>query len=202
METYVPEPWQLKALRDKAPIVLLTGSAGGGKSRVAAEKMHAYCLKYPGVTGLIVRKTRESLRGSAISLMDNAVIGNTGSAKVMSDGRVVYKNGSVIFAGGMKDSKQREHVRSLGKQGSIGMIWAEEANQLTEEDFNELPPRMRDTAAPWRQIIISTNPDAPRHWINQRMIIGGEASVHRSSAKDNTHNPEDYQARLDSLTGV
>jgi len=33
--------------------------------------------------------------------------------------------------------------------------WVEEANALVEDDYNEVLPRMRGTAAPWRQIILT-----------------------------------------------
>ncbi len=61
---------------------------------------------------------------------------------------------------------------------------------------------MRGTAAPWRQIILTTNPDAPSHWIKKRLIDGGEATVFYSGAKDNPYNPEGYLEQLDKLTGV
>ena len=38
--------------------VLLAGPAGTGKSRAALEKLHLLALKYPGLRGLMVRKTR------------------------------------------------------------------------------------------------------------------------------------------------
>jgi hypothetical protein len=52
LNTFVPLPWQLDAMRDQSEIVLFTGSQGGGKSRTAAEKIHAYCLEYPGAQAL------------------------------------------------------------------------------------------------------------------------------------------------------
>jgi phage terminase large subunit len=51
-------------------------------------------------------------------------------------------------------------------------------------------------------VILSTNPDHPKHWINTRLIKGGQAAVYRSGAHDNPHNPLDYLATLDLLTGV
>jgi hypothetical protein len=41
-------PWQVDAWRDKSRIVVYGGSAGGGKSRAAAEKMHGYMLEVSG----------------------------------------------------------------------------------------------------------------------------------------------------------
>ena len=39
---YRPLPWQVEPWRDKSPVLLLAGPAGTGKSRLAAEKMHAH----------------------------------------------------------------------------------------------------------------------------------------------------------------
>jgi phage terminase large subunit len=198
-----PHPWQVAPWLDKSRVLLLTGSAGGGKSRLAGEKVHGFLKKYPNATGIILRKTRESISKSSMLLLDRTVIGNDpGVRKVPSEHLFYYDNGSILAFGGMADSKQAEQIRSVGQDGKVDIIWMEEGTQFQETDFNELLPRLRGTAAPWRQIIITTNPDAPLHWINKRLIMGGEASVYFSGAKDNPANPADYLATLESLTGV
>jgi len=200
---YQPEPWQLRALRDKSFVCLMTGSAGGGKSRTAAEKLHGYGLKYPGATILALRKAREYATKSIVPMLKNTVIGNDPRVRYMkSELTFRYQNGSAIFIGGMKNDEQREAIRSIGQNGAVDMVWMEEATAFTERDFNEVLARMRGTAAPWMQIIPTTNPDAPTHWIHQRLILGKEASVHYSSARDNSHNPAAYHDNLERLTGL
>ena len=61
---------------------------------------------------------------------------------------------------------------------------------------------MRGRAAPWRQIILTTNPDSDSHWIYRRLIRNQKAAVYYSKAADNAHNPDGYDVSLDSLTGV
>lgn len=199
---YKPLPWQLAPLRDKSRVCLLTGSAGGGKSRVASEKMHAYCLKYPGATGIALRKAREYASKSVVFALKKAMGGDGGVRYSPSDLMFHYGNGSKIFIAGMKDEGQRQALRSINGDGSADIIWGEEANALTEDDHNELLGRLRGTAAPWRQILYTTNPDTPYHWIKQRLMDGGEASVYYSRAEDNPHNPPDYLDTLAGLTGV
>jgi len=197
--------WQVSAWRDKSFIKLLTGSAGGGKSRLAAEIIHAICQKYPGVTCLMLRKTRESTTNSIVAFMKQTVMGaqlGVSVFHVVGESMFKYANGSMLIYGGMKNDEQRERVRSIGGTGGVDFVWLEEATQFSEDDFNELLARMRGNVAGWRQIILTTNPDSPTHWIFRRLIQGGEASVHYSRASDNPSNPAEYQEILSKLTGV
>jgi len=183
--------------------MLLTGSAGGGKSRLAAEKIHAYCKKYPGTSALMVRKTRESMTNSTVLFMDRKVIGDDPDVRHFpSYHRFQYHNGSILIYGGMKNDEQREQIRSIGQDGALDIAWMEEAAKFVEDDYNEILARIRGTAAPWNQVILSTNPDAPAHWINKRLIIGGEAVTYFSSAIDNSNNSPEYMETLKKLTGV
>lgn len=195
--------WQLAPWDDKSLTVLLTGSAGGGKSRLAAEKMHGFLKKYPGATGLMLRKAKEYAGKSIVPFMEHTVIGDdSGVKKRKMDTAFYYTNGSVLYWGGMKDESQREGLRSIGKDGSVDIIWVEEAHQFTEDDYNELLARLRGTHADWLQIILTTNPDTPTHWIYQRLIKGGQAQVYYSGAQDNPYNASVYINILDKLTGV
>lgn len=200
---YRPLPWQVAPFYDKSPIMLLTGAAGGGKSRVAAEKIHAYCQHYPGSTWLIMRKAREWTGKSIVPFMWKSVMGQDPSIRHnISEGAFYYPNGSVIYSGGMLDDKQREAVRSIGGDGGLDGAWMEEANAFTRQDFEEILGRVRHTAAPWQQIILTTNPDAPTHWIYKDMIQDGGASVYYSRAADNPNNSPLYFDNLKKMTGV
>ncbi len=195
-------PWQVAAWRDKSRIVIYGGSAGGGKSRAASEKLHGFMLRYPGSVGIALRKAREFASKSVVYALKTAIGEDKSVVYSPSDLMFHYANGSRIFIAGMKDEAQRQALRSINGDGSADFIWGEEANALTEDDYNELLGRLRGKAAGWRQILLTTNPDHPQHWIKTRLIDGGEASVHYSSAKDNPHNPPEYLDILNSITGV
>ena len=198
-----PHPWQLPVLQDKAFTVLLTGSAGGGKSRVAAEKIHAFQLYYPGATGLVLRKAREYASKSVVPFMLRQVIGDSTVVQYRKQaGLFEYANGSSLYIGGMKNDEQREGIRSMGADGSFDFVWMEEANAFSEDDFNEVLARMRGKAADWVQVLLTTKPDHPAHWIKQRLIDGGGASTYFSGATDNPNNPAHYIRSLNLLTGV
>ena len=152
----------------------------------------------------MLRKTRESMMNSTLLFMERAVI-TLQDPQVYhrpSKHRFEYENGSVLAYGGMKDDEQREQIRGIGQDGGADIIWMEEANQFDESDYNELIARARAKAAPWRQILLSCNPDAPTHWIYSRLILGHEAHVYYSSAVQNLHNPKDYLDNLARMTGI
>ena len=95
--SYTPLPWQIPAWRDTSLIMLLTGRAGGGKSRIAAEKLHGFCLKYPGAMALAMRKTRESMTNSTVLVLEGKII--AGDPRVrhnQSKNRFEYENGSIL----------------------------------------------------------------------------------------------------------
>jgi phage terminase large subunit len=199
-----PLPWQIAPWRDKSPVLLLTGSAGGGKSRLAAEKLHGYCLKYPGATALMARKVKASMASGTVLFLRRKIIGADPSVRFIDSPklRFEYRNGSILAFVGLQDEDARENLKSIGQDGAVDIAAMEEGSQFAEEDLNAMVARMRGKAASWRQIIIPTNPDAPTHWIKRRLIDGGEARVYYSSARDNFHNPADYEAWLATLTGI
>lgn len=172
-------------------------------SRLAAEKVHAYLKKYPGTMGLMVRKQRQSMTNSTVLFYERTVVGPDPSVKHFpSKLRFEYDNGSILAYGGMDGDEQKEQIRSIGQEGALHIVWIEEANRFTEEDFNEIMARMRGAGVFWIQIILSTNPDAPTHWIYRRLILKKEASVYYSKAVDNPHNPPSYVGILKRMTGV
>jgi phage terminase large subunit len=201
---YTLLPWQIDPWKDKSPTLLLTGAAGGGKSRLAAEKVNTYLEKYPGAVGLVLRKAREYCNKSVVPFLRHTIIGQgvTYVEFKKSDGLFQYANGSVLYVGGMKDQGQREAIRSIGQEGALDIAWLEEANAFTIDDYEEILPRMRGKAAKWFQVILTTNPDDAYHWINTRLIQGGEAAVYYSSYRQNPHLPQSYFDTMDKLTGI
>jgi phage terminase large subunit len=109
--------------------------------------------------------------------------------------------------GGMKDEDQREHIRSIGQNGAVDIAWMEEATQFQENDYNEILARMRGVAGPFTQVILTTNPEGPMHWIYVNLIMDAHKddriSLYQPSVYENNHNSKEYISNnLERLSGV
>lgn len=207
---FTPLTWQIPPLLDKNKVMLLSGSAGGGKSHLAAEKIFAFVSHYPGATAVVSRKKRDDMNKSTVPLVRDIVadVGNNPNCYFKSrEDRLIVKHegkpdSEIIFVG-MHNESQREGTKSIGQSGAVDIWWMEEATEFDEADFNVILRAMRGHASGWQQIILSTNPGSKLHWINRRLIIGEEAAYYPSHATMNPHNPPDYATdTLNRMTGL
>lgn len=184
------------------PEVLVSGPAGTGKSRACLEKLHLAALKYPGMRGLIVRKTQTSLGGSALDTWRKFVI-----AELVDVGGVAYYGGS-----GEEPAQYRYRngsrivIAGLDKASKImsseyDMIYVQEAIELTEDDWEALTTRLRNGVMPYQQLLADTNPDTPTHWLKVR-CDSGKTVMLESRHEDNPTITPEYMAKLDALSGV
>jgi PBSX family phage terminase large subunit len=187
--------------------VLLAGPAGTGKSRACLEKLHVMALRYPGMRGLIVRKTRESLSESGLFTFEQHVVGPEDPLVSGIQRRVrqvyQYPNGSEIVVGGMDKASK---IMST----EFDLVFVQEAVELLEDDWESLTTRLRNGRTPYQQLMADSNPDAPTHWLKRRCDTGATLML-ESRHEDNpllydgtTWTPAGrrYIARLDALTGV
>jgi len=192
--------------------VLLVGAAGTGKSLACLYRLHFAALKHPGMRALIVRKTATSLGATTLVTFEKKV------AKAAIKGGVVrwfggstreaacyrYPDDAVIVVGGMD---KPEKIMS----SEYDLVFADEATELTEADWDAIKSRLRNGVLPWQQQIAACNPDRPTHWLKQRANTGQLRmleSRHRDNPAyvntDGTYTPAgaDYMKKLDGLTGV
>lgn len=188
--------------------VLLSGGAGTGKSTACLAKIHKTCLENPHVRALIVRKTRSSLAETALHSFESTILGFghplLSGATRQNRRAYVYPNGSRIVVGGM-DSPSR--IMS----SDYDIIFAQEATELTEEDWDNLLSRLRNYKLPYQQIMGDCNPQGENHWLYRRSSRKSLVML-QSRHEDNPvmYNPEtgwtakgkEYLAKLDNLSGV
>lgn len=196
----------------RAPEVCIAGPAGTGKSVGALLKLHVTSALVANTTSLIVRQTHASLTASTLKTFETSII-----AEDMAAGKVkwfggsgrkppayMYPNGSMILVGGMDQP---------GKFLSMDLdrVLVDEANQVSITAFETLMTRMRGSAGTYNQIVLSTNPDHPAHWIKERADAGNLpllTSVHRDNPylynRDGslTESGDSYMSVLQSLTGI
>lgn len=207
-----PRGAALALFESRAAEVLLSGPAGTGKSRACLEKLHAVALKYPGMRGLIVRKTASSLPNSALDTFQKHVIKESvelGHVKFYGGGpkeaqSFRYSNGSTVTTGGMDKS-----TRVMSSEYDV--IYVQEATELSEENWEALTTRLRNGKMPYQQLIADCNPDRPTHWLKLR-ADGGKTLLLPSKHEDNptlfnddgtlTDDGLSYIQKLDNLTGV
>jgi phage terminase large subunit len=205
-----PKDWQWAPFLDRSKVMLLSGKPGGGKSFLAANKIHGFLLQYPGATAVVARKVEEDMDQGTINLFLDTVINIDHEPRCRYQARknrVVYEHPdgqySELLFKGMNTARQREGWKSLGQKGDADIIWLEEATEFEEEDFNYVLTRTRGRAAGWSQIILTCNPDAHMHWIHTRLIMGGEATYYYSDWTMNDEiDQEDYTATMNMTTGI
>ncbi len=169
-----------------------------GKTRALLEKLHLAALKYPGMRGLAVRKTRASLTQSVLVTFEQCVVPLHDPILSGPDKghRVSYKysNGSELVLGGLDDA---DRIMS----SEYDLIGVFEATEVSEDDWEKLQTRLRHGVMPYQQIVADCNPQGPSHWLNQR---AGTTRMRRLLTRhvDNPTVTPEYLALLDKLTGV
>ena len=206
---YQPFGGAREAMLCRDPEVVLEGPAGTGKSRGTLEKLYLCALKYPGMRGLIARKTRASMTESTLVTWENHVVpaGHPVLDGPQRDYRRSYHfpNGSEIVVAGLD-----KPTRIMSSEYDIAIV--PEATELFESDWEMLTTRLRNGVMPYQQMLADINPEAPTHWIHQR-TDEGRATVFFSRHEDNpvlydaesgewTVRGQQYLSVLDRLSGV
>lgn len=163
----------LGSCRDRE--VCIEGSAGTGKTVGALFKIHVLLSRYAGSRALVARKSNTALSGSAmVSYRDNILRGRN-DIRWFGGNRVEpaaykYPNGSEMIVNGLDKPE---------KVQSSEFDWAliNEATECEVKDVEFVRMRLRPRTGapldiPYRQLIMDCNPDAPTHWLNQRMNDG------------------------------
>lgn len=198
---------QLGACRDIE--VCLDGPAGTGKTYACLYKLHVMLLSYPGSKALVARKSNVALAGSAMAtfreMIDPREAKYYGGSKIRP-AAFLYTNGSELIMTGLD---RREKIKSY----EFDIAYLNESTELDEEDIEYVRSRLRHGKMPYHQLIMDCNPDAPEHWLNQRMESGKTTrllSRHEDNPryfdlKTNDWTPEgrEYiEVVLGGLTGV
>lgn len=182
---YIPYGTCIDLFKCRDPQVLFAGPAGTGKSRACLEKLHAMAMLNPGMRGLMVRKTLQSLKASGlVTFRDHVAKEHIESGEVRYYGGSAqevacykYKNGSVIVIGGMDDP-----LKVMSTEYDI--VYVQEATQLNEDDWEKITTRLRNGKVSFQQLMADANPDVPQHWLKVRCDEGRTTMI-ESRHEDN-----------------
>ncbi len=204
-ETYRPYGGNSQLFTSKQPELILSGPAGTGKSRANLEYLNYWAMNYPGARLLMVRKTRRSLGESGMVTFEQKVLHPAQGVRFYHSAQQYrYPNGSILAVGGLdKPSK----IMST----DWDIIYAQEATELEEDDWETCTIRLRWGGLPIQQMIGDCNPAQSTHWILQRardakteMLETRHEDNPMLFNRDGTMTPEGerYLSKLDNLTGV
>lgn len=210
---YRPRGSQRQLFKDRRPEIVMAGPAGTGKTRACLEKVHWMATRYPGSHHILVRKTLESLKTSALVVFIDEVIAealDSGFVREFGGSRFKppqfeYDNGSKVLVGGM--DKPGKVMSSY-----YDSIYVNEATELDEVDWDSLATRRRHYQMPWQQTIADCNPAEQTHWLKLRCDQGRTYMYHTTHREnpvyfygDGTPTPigQDYVlGTLAGLTGI
>lgn len=189
--------------------LVIAGAAGTGKTFAALWRLHLCAMKYPGMRGLMVRKTLESLTASALVTYQHRILGTArwgvksfGGSKLNPAG-FHYPNGSTLLVGGLDKA---EKVMSQ----EYDLIYVNESTDLDEASWEALTTRARYGVMPYQQVFGDCNPGPPGHWLYRRVHVAKKTTLLTSVHKDNpslwdgqdwTPQGRAYLATLANLTG-
>jgi len=226
-----PEAWvfapnsqaQADFFRSTAPEVIISSAYGKGKSRIICEKSNWLCLAYPGARVVLARKQRAHMGATTLRTLLDEVLhpAYLQFYRPSADGGscVHYPNGSQLLVVGL-DNPGR------ARSGAFTAAYVDQAEELTEEEWNAIGGRLRWPIGPYRQLGGACNPDAPDHFLFRRFRPDLGSHVVRSQSdetlvdgrhvprgtirsqtiisgpRDNYSNlPLDYILRLTRMTG-
>jgi phage terminase large subunit len=212
VHTYTPRGACREAFTARVPELLLSGPAGTGKSRALLERLLVMALRYPGMRGLIVRKTLASLGSTALVTWREHVATEAIASGIMryyggsaeEPPQYRFSNGSKIMIGGM-DKPSR--IMS----SEYDLAYVQEAVELSPADWEAISTRLRNGRIPYQMIIADTNPDMPTHWLKIRGDLGITKIVESRHSDNPVLYSQDgsltpvgasYISKLDNLTGV
>ena len=161
----VPTKRQKDFFASKARFTAYGGARGGGKSWALRRKLVAMCLRYEGISCLLIRRTIPELKsnhiipflkeyGSFISYREN-------------EKAIIFKNGSRIYLGYCASDK--DVLRYQGQEYDV--IAIDEATQLSEFRFLALKACLRGSNHFPRRMYLTCNPGGIGHsWVKRLFI--------------------------------
>lgn len=193
-------PAFIPLFQNKSRYQIPWGGAGSGKSHIVARKLLYRMLNESDVKHniLIIRKVDRTIKKSVWTLMKN-IISKWGLYSEFdfnqTDRTMIWKkNGAQFMFSGLDD------VEKLKSIEGVTSIWAEEATELIQEDFEQLDLRLRGEFGCLKQITLTFNPISDQHWIKKIFFddpIDGVFTLH-TTYLDNAFIDDEYKMVMEN----
>lgn len=166
--TGIPSEKQKQFFASRALYTAYGGARGGGKSWALRRKLILMCLRYPGITCLIIRRSYPELRQNHILPLQEEL----GDFVSYSDRDkcFLFPGGSRIFLGYL--SSDRDILRYQGQEYDV--IAVDEATQLGENRFQSLKACLRGTGSYPKRMYLTCNPGGVGHAWVKRLFVDRE----------------------------
>lgn len=190
---------QMEHINNQSPELLISGSAGSGKTTFAVTKVLRYVLEYDGARAYVFRKTLPSIKKTVLKEFRKLLRDyNIDHKENKTDAEISFPNGSSIMFSGLDDYAK---IRSV----NADILMIEQAEEITSYDvYAELKLRVRGTVSQkyYPQLIAVVQPEGKDHWIYDYFYKKGYGEVLFFSYLDNPFLPPAHREYYDRLEDV
>lgn len=173
---YCPTAKQRLFHASKSNEILYGGAAGGGKSYAICWDASMRCLKYPGTSAYLFRRTYPELEQTLIKTM-RMIVPETLGKYYASNHEMQFVNGSVARFAHLSD--ESDVIKYQGAE--IQWLYFDELTHFSESMYNYIKTRLR---APKRLgvhpcVRCASNPGGPGHgWVKARFVDSTDVGTH------------------------
>lgn len=175
----VPTERQKEFFASRARFTAYGGARGGGKSWALRRKLVGMCLRYPGLSCLLVRRTLPELKSNHVIPFLREYDGIISYSE--SEKALLFPNGSRISLGYC--AIDRDALRYQGQEYDV--IAIDEATQLSEFRFSILKACLRGSNHFPRRMYLTCNPGGIGHSWVKRLFVDRDFR--------NGENPQEYK---------
>ena len=161
----IPTQRQKEFFASRARFTAYGGARGGGKSWALRRKLVAMCLRYPGISCLLVRRTIAELRTNHVIPFMREYDGLISYSEAQK--AILFSNGSRISLGYCASDK--DVLRYQGQEYDV--IAIDEATQLSEFRFSVLKACLRGSNHFPRRMYLTCNPGGIGHAWMKRIFV-------------------------------
>ena len=161
----IPNERQKEFFASRARFTAYGGARGGGKSWALRRKLIAMCLRYDGLTCLLIRRTLPELKSNHVIPFLREYDGIITYSE--SDRAILLPNKSKIYLGYCAADK--DVLRYQGQEYDV--IAIDEATQLSEFRFSVLKACLRGANSFPRRMYLTCNPGGIGHsWVKRLFV--------------------------------